>query len=279
MAKTSLIIRKTKLIFPLILFAIFSQIITSCSEKEEPFKAAYFALIDDKAGAFTKELLLSPTGETRTLTLVSNRKWEILYEKVPWLDISPTSGNNTETITITSLLNESLGEDSTYISIINNTLKVVDNFKIKRQNYLATYRGNAIITSPIDSICTDILTTDTLGIIANTKIDSVGGKISLSFVTSIPLKNSFSMILEFKDNMQTVTENNQTKFVFSAHSTFDFTPLGIAINDPTVSGLKNTVINAELTENSLTFQAIIDPDLNDLIIPNVSTVIIFKGKR
>jgi hypothetical protein len=67
--------------------------------------------------------------------------------------------------------------------------------------------------------------------------------------------------------------------VFSAHSTFDFTPLGIAINDPTVSGLKNTVINAELTENSLTFQAIIDPDLNDLIIPNVSTVIIFKGKR
>ena len=279
MAKTSFKIRKTKLFFSLILFVFVSQIITSCSDQEEPFKAAYFALIDDKGGAFTKELLLSPTGGVRTLTLVSNRKWEILYEKVPWLDISPTSGNNTETITITSLLNESLGEDSTYISIINNTLKVVDNFKIKRQNYLATYRGNAIITSPIDSICTDKLTTDTLGIIANTKIDSVGGKISLSFVTSIPLKNPFSMTLEFKDNMQAVTENNQAKFVFSAHSTFDFTPLGIAINDPTVSGLKNTVINAELTENSLTFQAIIDPDLNDLIIPNVSTVIIFKGKR
>jgi len=107
----------------------------------------------------------------------------------------------------------------------------------------------------------------------------VGGKISLSFVTSIPLKNSFSMILEFKDNMQTVTENNQTKFVFSAHGTFDFTPLGVAINDPTVSGVKNTVINAELTENSLTFQLIIDPGSNNSIIPNVSTVIIFKGKR
>jgi len=79
--------------------------------------------------------------------------------------------------------------------------------------------------------------------------------------------------------MQTVTENNQTKFVFSSHSTFDFTPLGVAINDPAVSDVKNAVINAELTEDSLTFQLIIDPDSDDSIIPNVSTVIIFKGKR
>ena len=129
MAKTSSKIRKTKLIFSLIIFAFVSQMITSCSDKEEPFNAAYFALIDDKGGSLTKELLISPTGGIRTLTLVSNRKWEILYKKVPWLDISPTSGSNIGTITITSLLNESLEEDSTYISIINNTLKVIDNLR------------------------------------------------------------------------------------------------------------------------------------------------------
>lgn len=270
---------KTKWMIACMIFACIVQM-ASC-DKEEPLKAAYFALIDDNKGEYAKELLVTPDGGVRTFTLISNRDWEIIYDKAPWIDITPTSGNGVATISVTVIPNESLNEDSIYISVINNTLLVVDELKIKRQNYLATYKGNAWVTSPIESICTTCTSADTTGIPANSVVsyDKGKGKTTLNFSTTFKLSTSFTMNLAFEGDMQTVTENEDIKFIYHGNGTFDFTPLGKIINDPTVTGVKNTTIDAELKGGLLSFQAVIDPGTNGSIKPDISTVIMFEGNR
>lgn len=269
---------KTKWMVACIFFACIVQMV-SC-EKEEPLKAAYFALIDDSKGTYaTEELLVTPDGGVRTLTLISNRDWEIIYEKAPWIDIAPTSGHGVSSISVTVTPNESLNEDSTYISVINNTLLVVDSLKVKRQNYLATYKGSASVTSPIESICTTCTSEDTTGISASSVLSSANGKIVLNFSATFMLSTSFTMNLIFEGNMQTDKENGETKFVYHGNGTYDLTPLGEIINDPSVTGVKNTTIDAELKGGLLSFQAVIDPGPNGSVKPDVSTVIMFEGNR
>jgi len=268
---------KSKWIVAFMSFACILQMI-SCSE--EPQGAAYFTLIDDSNGVFAKDLLVSPVSGVRTFTLISNRNWEISYDHASWIDISPSSGKGVATITVTVTPNDSLlKEDSIYFSIINNSLLVIENLKVKRQNYLATYNGKASITSPIDSICTTCTSTDSTSITSNSVLGFANGDTTLSFNTTIKLRNSFTMGLVFKGNAQTVTENGKVKFVYHGVGTFDFTPLGVIINDPSVTGVKNTIIEAELVGGLLSFQAVIDPDTNGLIKPDVSTVITFEGNR
>lgn len=269
-------IRNTIWIAACMLFTCVIYTLTSCKE-EEPLKAAYFAFVDDSGGTFAKELLVTPGGGTRTFTLISNRKWEILYDEASWINISPTSGNGVATINITVNPNESLNEDSIFLSIINNTLPVIENFKVKRQNYLANYRGNVWINSPIDSICTTCLTVDSIQ--ANSTLGFANGKTTLNFSTTIKLSSSFLMNMAFEGNMQTLIENGKAKFVYNGTGTYDFTPLGVIINDPTVTGVKNTIIKAELTGGILTSQIVTDPNNDGSIKPGVSTVITFKGNR
>jgi len=270
---------KTKWMIACMSFACIMQM-ASC-DKEEPLKAAYFALIDDTRGTYATELLVTPDGGVRTFTLISNREWEIIYDKAPWIDISPTSGNGVATVSVTVTPNESLKEDSIYISIINNTLLVVDELKVKRQNYLATYKGSASVTSPIESICTTCTSedTDATGIAANSVLGFANGKTTLNFSTTFKLSTSFTMNLAFEGDMQTVTENEDIKFIYHGNGTFDLTPLGEIINDPSVTGVKNTTIEAELKGGLLSFQAVIDPGTNGSVKPDVSTVIMFEGNR
>lgn len=270
---------KTKWMVACIFFACILQMV-SC-DKEEPLKAAYFALINDTKGTYATELLVTPDGGIRTLTLISNRDWEIIYDKAPWIDIAPTSGHGVATVSVTVTPNESLNEDSTYISVINNTLLVVDSLKVKRQNYLATYKGSASVTSPIESICTTCTPedADTTGIAASSVLSSANGKILLNFSTTFKLSTSFTMNLIFEGNMQTVMENEETKFIYHGNGTYDLTPLGEIINDPSVTGVKNTTVEAELKGGLLSFQAVIDPGPNGSVEPDVSTVIMFKGNR
>lgn len=270
-------ITKKKWILVCISFVCILQMI-SCDE-EPPLKAAFFALIEDEGGNYAKELVVTPDGGVKTLTLISNREWEIIYEKTPWIDVSPTSGNGVATISITITPNVTQDEDSIYLSIINNTLLVIDSLKVKRENYLKTYTGSASITSPIDSICTTCTSNNTQGITANSVLGFANGKTTLSFSSVIKLNSSYTMELAFEGNMQTAMENEKNKLVFQGTGTFDFTPLGTIINDPTVTGIKNTIIVAELTGGELSFQAIIDPATNGSITPDVSTVIAFKGSK
>jgi len=270
---------KTKWIIAYLFFASLMQM-TSC-ENEEPLKAAYFALIDDSKGTYATELLVTPDGGVRTLTLLSNRDWEIIYDKALWIDISPISGNGVATVSLTVTPNESLNEDSVYISVINNTLLVIDELKVKRQNYLATYKGSASISSPIESICTTCTSedTDVTGIAANSVLGFANGKTTLNFSTTFKLSTSFTMNLAFEGDMQTVTENEDIKFIYHGNGTFDLTPLGEIINDPSVTGVKNTTIEAELKGGLLSFQAVIDPGTNGSVKPDISTVIMFEGNR
>jgi len=272
---------KTKWMIACMSFACIMQM-ASC-DKEEPLKAAYFALIDDTRGTYATELLVTPDGGVRTFTLISNRDWEIIYDKTPWIDIAPTSGNGVTTISVTVTPNESLKEDSTYISIINNTLLVVDELKIKRQNYLATYKGSASITSPIESICTTCTSDDTdiTGITASSAVsyDKGKDKTILNFSTTFKLSASYTMNLAFEGDMQTVTENEEIKFIYHGDGTFDLTPLGEIINDPTITGVKDIIIDAELKGGLLSFQAVIDPGPNGSVKPDISTVIMFEGNR
>lgn len=269
---------KSKWIVVFMSFACVLQMI-SCSE--EPRDAAYFALVDNSNGVFAKDVLVSPVGGVRTFTLISNRDWEIVYDHASWIDISPSSGKGAATITVTVTPNDSylLKEDSIYFSIKNNGIDSLLVLKVKRQNYLATYNGKASITSPIDSICTTCTSTDTTGITSSSVLGFANGDTTLSFNTTIKLRSSFTMNLVFKGNAQTVTENGKVKFVYHGVGTFDFTPLGVIINDPSVTGVRNTIIEAELVGGLLSFQAVIDPDTNGLIKPDVSTVITFEGNR
>lgn len=269
-------ITKTKWLVACISFVCILQMI-SCDE-EPPLKAAYFALIEDGSGTYAKGLAVPPDGGVKTLTLISNREWKIIYDQTPWLNISPTSGNGVASISVTVSPNESLEEDSTYISIINNTLLVIDSFKVKRENYLKTYKGSASTTSPIESICTTCASNST-SITANAVLGFANGKTTLSFKTSFQLSTLYTMDLVFEGNMQTVTENEKVKFVYHGTGTFDFTALGTIINDPTVTGTKNTSIEAKLAEGVLSFEAVIDPDTNGSIKPDVSTIISFQGNK
>lgn len=269
-------ITKIKWIVACMFFACILQL-ASC-DKEEPLKAAYFALIDDSKGTYATELLVTPDGGIRTFTLISNKEWEVIYDKAPWIDISPVSGSGVTTVSVTVSPNESLKEDSTYISIINNTLLVVNKLKVKRQNYLATYKGSASVTSPIESICTTCMPVGT-DITASSVLSSVNGKTILNFNTTFKLSKSFTMNLIFEGNMQTTMENKEMKFIYHGDGTFDFTPLGEIINDPSITGVKNTFISAELKGGLLSFQAVIDPGTNGSVKPGISTVIMFKGNR
>lgn len=272
-------ITKTKWEVVCLSFACILQM-ASC-DKEEPLKAAYFALIDDSKGTHTTELMVTPDGGVRTLTLISNKEWEIIYDKAPWIAISPTSGDGIATVSVTVTPNESLKEDSIYISIINNTLLVVDELKVKRQNYLATYKGSASVTSPIEDICTTCTSegTDVTGIAASSVLNYANGKTILNFSATFKLSTSYAMNLIFEGNMQTVTENEETKFIYHGTGTFDLTPLGEIINDPSVTGVKNMIIDAELKGGLLSFQAVIDPGTNGSVKPDISTVITFEGNR
>lgn len=272
-------ITKTKWMVVCLSFACILQM-ASC-DKEEPLKSGYFALIDDTKGTYATELLVTPNGGVKTLTLISNREWEIIYDKAPWIDISPTSGHGVATVSVTVTPNESLKEDSIYISVINNTLLVVDELKVKRQNYLATYKGSASVTSPIESICTTCTPEDAdiTGIAASSVLSSASGKIILNFSTTFKLSTSFTMNLTFEGNMQTVMENGETKFIYHGDGTFDLTPLGEIINDPSVTGVKDIIIDTELKGGLLSFQAVIDPGPNGSVKPDVSTVIMFEGNR
>lgn len=267
-------ITKTKWLVACISFVCILQMI-SCNE-DPTFKAAYFALIEDGGGIYAKELIVTPDGGIKTLTLVSNREWEILYDQVPWLNVSPTAGNGVASISFTVSPNESIEEDSVYISVINNTLLVVDSFKVKRENYLKTYKGNSFITSPITSISTN---NDTTGITASSVIRVENGKTILNFKLPLQLSTGYSMDLTFEGNIQKVTENEKVKFVYQGTGTFDFTSLGAIINDPSVTGIKNTSIEAELAAGVLSFEAVIDSNTNGSIKPDVSTIISFKGNK
>lgn len=270
---------KTKWMVTCMFFACILQM-TSC-DNEEPVKAAYFTLIDDSKGIYATELLVTPDGGVRTFTLISNREWEIIYDKAPWIDISPTSGHGVATVSVTVTPNESLKEDSIYISVINNTLLVVDELKVKRQNYLATYKGSASVTSPIESICTTctVVDADDTGIAASSVLSYANGKTILNFSTTFKLSTSFTMNLIFEGNMQTVMENEEAKFMYHGEGTFDLTPLGEIINDPSVTGVKDIIIDAGLKGGLLSFQAVIDPGPNGSVKPDVSTVIMFEGNR
>ncbi|MEA4984773.1 hypothetical protein SDC9_37180 [bioreactor metagenome] len=252
---------------------------SSC--KEESIDAAYFVLVDDNNGTYVRDISIYPNGGVRTFTLVSNRDWEISYDEMPWIEISPTSGHGVSTISITTTPNESLDEDSIYVSIKNNTLLVIDKLKVKRRNYLATYKGNISVSSPIEGICTTCSppSSNVTDIAAISVLDSVNNKITLNFSATFRLSKSFTMDLKFEGNMQTVTENQEVKFVYRGVGTFDLTPLGEIINDPSVSGVKNTVIEAELKGGLLTFQAVIDPGADGSVTQNVSTLITFEGNR
>lgn len=267
-------ITKTKWLVACISFVCVLQMI-SCNE-DPTLQAAYFAIIDDGSGSNAKELLVTPDGGVKTLTLISNREWEILYDQVPWLNISPTAGNGIASISFTVSPNESIEEDSVYISVINNTLLVVDSFKVKRENYLKTYKGNSFITSPITSISTN---NDTTGITASSVIRVENGKTILNFKLPLQLSTGYSMDLTFEGNIQKVTENEKVKFVYQGTGTFDFTSLGAIINDPSVTGIKNTSIEAELAAGVLSFEAVIDSNTNGSIKPDVSTIISFKGNK
>lgn len=267
-------ITKTKWLVACIAFVCVLQMI-SCNE-EPTFKAAYFALIEDGGGIYAKELVVPPDGGVKTLTLISNREWEIIYDQVPWLNVSPTAGNGVASISFTVSPNESIEEDSVYVSVINNTLLVVDSFKVKRENYLKTYKGNAFITSPIVSISTN---NDTTGITASSVIRVENGKTILNFKAPLQLSTAYTMDLTFEGNIQKVTENEKVKFVYQGTGTFDFTSLGAIINDPSVTGIKNTSIEAELAEGVLSFEAVIDSNTNGSIKPDVSTIISFKGNK
>lgn len=267
-------ITKTKWLVACISFVCVLQMI-SCNE-EPTFKAAYFALIEDGGGIYAKELVVPPDGGVKTLTLISNREWEIIYDQVPWLNVSPTAGNGVASISFTVSPNESIEEDSVYVSVINNTLLVVDSFKVKRENYLKTYKGNSFITSPITSISTN---NDTTGITASSVIRVENGKTILNFKAPLQLSTAYTMDLTFEGNIQKVTENEKVKFVYQGTGTFDFTSLGAIINDPSVTGIKNTSIEAELAEGVLSFEAVIDSNTNGSIKPDVSTIISFKGNK
>jgi len=267
-------ITKTKWLVACISFVCVLQMI-SCNE-DPTLQAAYFAIIDDGSGSNAKELLVTPDGGVKTLTLISNREWEILYDQVPWLNISPTAGNGIASISFTVSPNESIEEDSVYISVINNTLLVVDSFKVKRENYLKTYKGNAFIASPIVNISTN---NDTIGLAASSVLSVENGKTILNFKLPLQLSTGYSMDLTFEGNIQKVTENEKVKFVYQGTGTFDFTSLGVIINDPSVTGIKNTSIEAELASGVLSFEAVIDPNTNGSIKPDVSTIISFKGKK
>lgn len=267
-------ITKTKWLVACISFVSVLQMI-SCNE-DPTFKAAYFALIEDGDGVYAKELVVPPEGGVKTLTLISNREWEIIYDQVPWLNVSPTAGNGIASISFTVSPNESIEEDSVYVSVINNTLLVVDSFKVKRENYLKTYKGNAFITSPIVSISTD---NDTTGITASSVIRVENGKTILNFKAPLQLSTAYTMDLTFEGNIQKVTESEKVKFVYQGTGTFDFTSLGAIINDPSVTGIKNTYIEAELVEGVLSFEAVIDSNTNGSIKPDVSTIISFKGNK
>ena len=267
-------ITKTKWLVACISFVCVLQMI-SCNE-DPTFKAAYFALIEDGGGIYAKELVVPPDGGVKTLTLISNREWEIIYDQVPWLNVSPTAGNGVASISFTVSPNESIEEDSVYVSVINNTLLVVDSFKVKRENYLKTYKGNAFITSPITSISTN---NDTTGITASSVIRVENGKTILNFKAPLQLSTAYTMDLTFEGNIQKVTENEKVKFVYQGTGTFDFTSLGAIINDPSVTGIKNTSIEAELAEGVLSFEAVIDSNTNGSIKPDVSTIISFKGNK
>lgn len=258
----------------------FVWIVQMASCNDEEFKAAYFSLIDDSKGTYATELLVSPSGGVRTLTLISNKDWNIVYDKMPWIDITPTSGHGVTTIFVTVTPNESEEEDSIYISAINNSLLVVDQLKLKRQSYLATYKGSASISSPIESICTTCTVADDPDITANAVLSYTDSKsILLRFSVTFNLRTSYTMNLVFEGNMQPITENDNMKFIFHAVGTFDLTSLSEIINDPTVTGVKNTVIDAELKGGLLSFQATIDSETNGSIKPGVSTFITFEGNR
>lgn len=252
-----------------------SMLMTSCSE--EPLKAAYFTLIDDSRGTFVKELTMTPDGGTRTFTLVSNRDWEIQYTPASWFAITPVSGNGVGSITLTIAPNESSNEDSTSLSVINNTLLVVDNFKIKRQTYCTDYKGSLIIASPISDLCTTC-TTDTSRIAATTALTYVAGKTVLSLNATVNLSSAFLLNMVFNGDMQTTNVNGKTVFAYHSTGTFDLTPLGVIIGDPSVTGVKNTVVDAYITAGDLAATIVIAPNLDRTPGP-ASTVITISGKR
>lgn len=254
---------------------------TSCGK--EPLQAAYFQLIDDGNGTatFAKELNISPDGGVRTLTLISNRDWSIDYEKASWITISPTRGSGVASIRVTVAPNETLDEDFITLSITNNTLLVVKDLKVTRQNYLGTYSGEAAIDSPIAKLCT----TCTPGEETKVKTNIVLGvsdddKISLEMSTLMKLDGTnYTLVTPFKGMMEKVTENGEVKFVYESTGTFDMTPVGEAIGDDSVAGEKRTSVSATLAKGKFTARLIIDPKADGSVDPDVSTVFEFSGKK
>ena len=252
-------IAKTKWILACVILAGVS-LLTSCGN--EPFEAAYFSLIDDDKGTFAKELAVSPDGGTRTMTIVSNRTWSIDYEQASWITISPTSGKGVATITVNVAPNETLEEDYIYMNVTNNTLQVMKDFKVTRQNFLGNYKGSSLVTSPITAICTTCTVgEDPTDVTSNIVVDTADGKISMTFNATVRTGPAeyFTVILPFANAArQTVTEDGKTAFTFSAYGTYDMTSLGEALADPSVTGVKDTYVTATLANGKLAAIVLVD---------------------
>jgi hypothetical protein len=277
-------ITKTLQILACLTFAGFAML-TSC--KKEPFEAAYFAFIDDDRGTFAKELQVSPDGGVKTMTIVSNRAWSIDYDPAPWLTISPTSGTGTATITLSVETNETLGQDSTFLNITNNTLLVLQDFKVKRQNYLGTYNGQSLVTSSIRTICTTCVDIgeDSTKVTSYLDVVNLDGKTSLtfsSFVTLGSAAKTYQMDLSFENAQVTkgTTEEGKTAFLFTATGKYDMTGLGEALSDQTVAGEKDTYFTASLSNGELTAEVYVDPAAGaDKYDPAKTTVFKFEGSK
>lgn len=254
-------------------------LMASC--EKEPFHAAYFSLVDDSRGNFVKgELLIPPDGGVKTLTLISNRPWSIDCQQTPWISITPTSGSGPATIKMVVTPNETLDEDFALLSVTNNTLLVVKDLKIVRQNFLGAYRGGATITSPIPGISTPVVDGKAVTITATTMLTSVLGQTSMNFTASLSIGSvPYPLDLTFEGAMQLVTEGGKSKFVFLSTGTFDMTNLGIALGDASITGQKPVTAGATLANGQLDLQLVIEPGAEGVADPAKSTVIVFRGAK
>lgn len=254
---------------------------TSC-QKEEPFEAAYFSLIDNASGNFAKKLSVSPDGGIRTLTVVSNRDWSIEYQKADWLTIEPLSGNGVGTITLTIAPNDGIGESSTTMNIINNTLKVVSDFVITRQDYLGEYKGTSTVASPITYIAS---TADDKGVLStvasSVAISAEGNDLTMTFNATLKtgMATYFTIEMPVAVTKRIDTVDGKTKFVFEGSGTYDMTPLGTSLGDAAVTGVKNTYITATLGNDRLNAEVMFDPDANHSSVENRTTTFTLTASK
>lgn len=269
-----------KTLFFLILLS--SSLLISC-KKEKPLEAAYFALIDNTTSNFAKKLSVSPDGGTRTLTIISNRDWSIEHEEASWLTITPTQGSGTATITLTIAPNEGVGEISTTMDIINNTLKVVTGFVITRQDYIGSYKGTSTVASPIEYIASVADKTGALSTI-NATIDIAnpsGSEIVMTskFVIKTGITSYFTVEIPVTVSRKIETVDGKTQFVFEGTGNYDMTDLGISLGDDSVKGVKKTYVKATLSNDVLNATFMIDPNSNNTAVNNQSTVFTVKASK